>query len=92
MNLPDLTTYGGGGLTLIVALYVVLQSLKRSHPRIAAHMPDIILAVAAVLIATVMWAPKAFVLLAGTLITAALVLGSHAVMKNMAQKPPDKPV
>lgn len=90
--LPDLTAYSFGGVTLFVALYIVLQSLKRSRPRIAANMPEIVLAASAVLVGTLMWAPPAFVFLAGTIITAALVIGGHATMKSMGgPKDPTRP-
>lgn len=84
-TLPDLTAYGAGGLTLIVACYVVLQALKRSRRRLAAHMPLLVIALAAALVASLMWAPVVFRFLAGTIVTAALVIGSHGVMKNSAR-------
>lgn len=88
LNLPDLAQYGGGGLSLLVAVYIVLQSLKRRHTYLARWMPEITLGLSAALVAALMWAPRVFALLAGTIVTAAIIFSAHGTMKNVA-KPPE---
>lgn len=87
VSVPDLTAYGAGGLTLVVAVYVVLQSLKRSHPRLRAWITEAVLGVAAALVVSLMLAPRVFAALAGTLVTAALIMLAHGGVKNVSKPP-----
>lgn len=85
--IPDLTTYGAGGVTLGFALYVVLQALKRNHPGLQRWMPVTVIAMASGLVASLMWMPQLFAWLAGTVLLAAGVMLTHGGVKQMAKKP-----
>ena len=90
--IPDLSTYEVGGLMLLFAAWLVLLALKRQNPRLGRWMPWVVVGLATALVGTYMWIPAAFALLGGTIVTAALILGSHAAIKGLGKEPPDKPI
>lgn len=83
---------GIGELMLPVAIWLVLQALKRVTPGLGKRMPWVVVTLALVLVVAYRWVPELFLVLAGTMLLAALVLGSHAVIRKMTETkdPPDK--
>ena len=88
--IPDLSAFEVGGITLVLACWLVLQAVKKQAPWISTRLPLIVIALAGALTGAFMFAPLVFSWLAGTLATSALILGGHALIKQMAQKPPGK--
>lgn len=89
-SIPDLSVYEVAGLGLFIATWLVLQALKKGTPWLRQRLPWVVVVLAALYVGTYRWMPEMFLLLAGTMLTAAGILGGDAMIKRLTEKPPDR--
>jgi|GEM_PF-4367243 len=84
----DLTQVAAGGMSLIMAVWVVFQILKRQYKALKQWMPLLIICTVLILVVSLLWAPVVFMVIAATFIFSALAFGIHATGSKVTQKPP----
>ena len=76
------------GLGLFIATWLVLQALKKGTPWLRKYLPWVVVLLAALYVGTYRWVPEVFLILAGTMLTAAGILGGDAMIKRLTEKRP----
>lgn len=79
-----------GGITLILAVVVLVQVFKRKYRQLEQVAPVLVVALIAALVVSALWSAAVFVPLAATVLLSATAFGGHALVQRITKEPAGK--